>query len=56
MLVAGFVLWIVTAFLLPPVAWLDRLSLAAWATTLLRLLGAMLVGAAVSKFWYSIVP
>ena len=56
LLVVGLGLWIVAAFLLPPVAWLDQLSLSPWLTIPLRVLAAWVVGTAASRLWYALVP
>jgi hypothetical protein len=56
LLLIGLACWIIAAFLLPPVAWLERLGWGPWVTLPLRALAACLLGNAVSKLSYSLVP
>ena len=52
--VVGVVLCMVAAFFLPPVTLVERLSFAPWARTLAQGLGAVILGAGVSKLWLAV--
>lgn len=56
LMLIGLALWIVAAYLLPPVALLERLSLTPWVLIPIRVIAAYLLGSTVSKIWYAIVP